>query len=223
MKHQLNNALLAELENPISQFRLELLCEINNVSVEEIDYWIDWHHKGNHYDVNIFSQESDLILQVYPTNACVKYTDTKTYETLAEISINLADYLAKTDNSELHSYNVQINLTIPLGFEVKCLSAREAIEKAIIDFRNSYEIHLSRSLDEIRSLKELNYSAHVTNEIPRIGNNCYKFNLLESLSKEVEVFASSPNEAEDHLKNHLTTHLKLGNDDSIGIDVLISD
>lgn len=208
-----NNDLAKALANTKSQLCLEILNELKIAEAEDFNYWMHWHHRGKTFDVNVFNDGDVIVFQAYPTTFDGQCFNTNTRKIVAETQLNWHVWKAMAAAMVLPTHNVELTVTLRIDVAIQSLSPGEATERAIKKFNDG-------NLDVIHALEHCECRAKITDDIPPIGDNCYEFNLLESLSKNVRVYAPSAIEAEDHLKNYIDTHVKLDINDSIGIDVL---
>lgn len=111
------------------------------------------------------------------------------------------------------NYNVELTANLRLDIVSVAPSAADAIREAIKRFD-------SGSLDIIHALEHCTTDAVITDDLPKIGERCFNVNVLETRSRDFQVYADSTDEAENLVRNHLHTHVVLTADDLIGYDVL---
>lgn len=111
----------------------------------------------------------------------------------------------------LYPVELTVTLRLPVSQEAYC------VERAVSDAINRFN---RGELDITQAFEHCTSKAVITDDFPKIGKRCFSVNVLETRSKDFQIYADSADEAENLVRNHLHTHVVLTTDDSIGYDVL---
>lgn len=210
MNNTIIQNVIEDLHSARMPLKTDLIKTINNYGVEGLDWWHSWECDGD-YDVNVYDKdEYTLGVAVYATWFDGKHIQTDINKIVAETSLEKAKWRAIASQTLHH---VELSVTLRIAVDLSAYNADQAIKTAYNRFNEG-------DLDIMHALEHCTAKAVITDDLPEIGERCFNVNVLETRSKDFQVYADSADEAENWVRNHLHTHVTLTADDSIGYDVL---
>lgn len=202
--------VIEDLHSDRIPLKTDLVKTINSYGVEGLDWWHSWKCDEN-YDINIYDKdEYTLGVAVYATWFDGEHIQTDINKIVAETSLDKVKWRAIASQTLHH---VELLVTLRIAVDLSAYNAEQAIKTAYNRFNEG-------DLDIMHALEHCTAKAVITDDFPKIGKRCFNVNVLETRSKDFQVYADSSAEAEDLVRNHLHTHVVLTTDDSIGYDML---
>lgn len=213
MNDTLNDKILKDLTTEEHPLRQALVGYINRRGVDNLEWWYDWECDGNDYDVNVYHNldEDNFGVIVYATWFDGKFLQTDSNKVVARTSLDKATW-REIAGQALHNVELTVTLRLPVSQKAHC--AERAVNDAINRFSRG-EFDITQAFEHCTS------KAVIIDDLPKNGDKCFTVNVLETRSKDIQVYAASANDAENLVRNHLHTHVALTADDTIGYDVLV--
>lgn len=110
---------------------------------------------------------------------------------------------------------------VEFRFHIECNIHAENYEQALERARKKYDGGAKVDLTKLNS--QCIPIVSINDQLPAIGEKLYLMCLEETLLTHVEVWANSLEEAEEHIRKHMSDYDIIGNADSIGCNVYPDD